>query len=654
MTQKQAWLKSHVNGPLLVAFVCLLLFLTGLYASALHFGLIWDDPKWYMNAVGKSAAELLLPSTNYQFYRPGLMIYNHQFINGDGTLDVYLLHWAQICWYLLTLVMIFGISRKVGFGRWAAFMVVVLSALHPFAYQSVAWEAPGQTLAAVFLSAAWVLYLIGRARSQTGLFILSAISFLIAMSIHETAVALAAMPLLLEFAIRIQKNAWPDILNSWRHPWQNGWGWALVYLVLAMLFFGLWLIVPKEGGITGLFWDMRNYAYMLQGFVLAFASSTLANWAASEWHLLIAWVLLTLALWSLAIYRKRGTLAAIGLIWALLGIAPSLVGLPFSYVSIASRLFYTAIPGVAWLWVCALWPKSQKSWSITAVFGIAVLLMAAAFGLYTTVGFKQLYAEGTAHMNEMVAALAEENRSYLFLNFPDRYRLKEDPLAVGYWGVTLAPVVVDLAEFPALLHGSESQTVSRSMPWLDEEARNNGPYVVDMRGIITQPNDLYQLAATQDGVYVTRYDEAGNFTLRYAGSLSKWDGDVCGTVVFDDTICLEEIQLIPAYDELIVRTAWWTSKPLPPHLTLFTHLRQPGSPPAAQADNDSWQGALPLANWQPGDLILDERHLPLPDNGDNWQVAVGIYNWVSSERLAGLTDEERPLLDNAFVLPVEQ
>ncbi|MCZ7674530.1 MAG: hypothetical protein M5U34_49090 [Chloroflexi bacterium] len=92
----------------------------------------------------------------------------------------------------------------------------------------------------------------------------------------------------------------------------------------------------------------------------------------------------------------------------------------------------------------------------------------------------------------------------------------------------------------------------------------------------------------------------------------------------------------------------------PPHLTIFTHLGQPGSPPAAQADSDSWQGALPLANWQPGDLIIDERRLPLPPDEGEWQVWLGVYNWVTGERLTAQDEAERPLPNNIVVIPLPQ
>ena len=658
MLRSKSLTRTPANGPLLVAFIALLLFLTGLYGSALRFGLIWDDPEWYMRVVGKSIFDLMQPSTEFQFYRPGIMIYNRLFIKADKTIAVYVLHWAQIGWYLLNLALIFAISRKVGFPRWAAFMVVVLSALHPFVYQSVAWAAPGQPLAAVFLNTAWVLYLAGRRRGtvppRKRFIFLSALCFLLAMSINETAVPFAIIPLLLEIAVRIQQHDWRDIITSWRHPQQNGWISASVYLIMACIFIGVWLIVPREGGITGLFVDGRVYAYLLQGFVFAFASSKLSAWAANEWGLVAVWSAVTAALWLIAMTRKRGTLAAVGVVWAVVGIGPSLIGLPFSYVSIASRLFYTAIPGIAWLWVAAFWPTSAKRGSVSTIVGIAILVGMALFGLTVTLNSQRLYTKGISHLTEMGEALMGKNGAYLFINFPDRFRFKEEPLAVGYWGITLAPVVMDLAEFPAMTHGSDAHTISRSMPWLDEESRHAGPYEVDMRGIIIQPDELYRIAETQDGVYVSRYDAEGNFDLQYAGALLEGEGGVCETAVFDKSICLQDAQFIPEGDELIVRTSWWTNTPLPPHLTLFAHLGQPDAPPLYQVDGNSWQKTLPLANWQPGDLIVDERRMPMPPDLDKFHISLGIYNWVSGERLAGVDAGERPLPYNAYTTQIEK
>ncbi|MBP7045505.1 MAG: hypothetical protein KBE23_22330, partial [Chloroflexi bacterium] len=64
-----------------------------MYAPALKFGLIWDDPEWFGRVVGIGWGELLRPFPDYQFYRPGTMLYNRLFFGADGLLHVYALHW---------------------------------------------------------------------------------------------------------------------------------------------------------------------------------------------------------------------------------------------------------------------------------------------------------------------------------------------------------------------------------------------------------------------------------------------------------------------------------------------------------------------------------------------------------------------------------
>jgi hypothetical protein len=77
-------------------------------------------------------------------------------------------------------------------------------------------------------------------------------------------------------------------------------------------------------------------------------------------------------------------------------------------------------------------------------------------------------------------------------------------------------------------------------------------------------------------------------------------------------------------------------------------------PPVAQADGHSWQETLPLAVWQPGDLIVDERQFTLPPGSESYPVSIGIYNWVTGERLSIVDAEERPFTDNIYVIPTSK
>jgi hypothetical protein len=212
------------------------------------------------------------------------------------------------------------------------------------------------------------------------------------------------------------------------------------------------------------------------------------------------------------------------------GVLPSLIGLPYSYLSLSPRTLYYAAPGVAWLVLGAFWPSERRSvrgWPsyLASAVGLAVLGLIAVGSVRQVADFQALYATGATHLQAAVAVMAEEvekvagNGRFLFINFPDRYAPKASPYPFGYWGVTLAPVVVALDEFAALQEGGTAQSASWAMPWIDETARANGPFQIDMRGVITPPEELYRLAADNQAIWLTNYDENGRFTLHHAGNL---------------------------------------------------------------------------------------------------------------------------------------
>jgi hypothetical protein len=650
---------SRSRNWLLVWFVVFLLLVVGIYAPAVRFGLIWDDPEWFGRSVGVSWEKLILPFEDYQFFRPGNMIYNRLFVGGDGTFLIFEMHVAQLALHVLNVSFVFTISRRVGFARWMAFMAAMIFAWHPFGHQAVAWAAPGQPLAAVLCFSAWVFYLAGRGgvREQFRwqrpfLLLLSLFLFLLAVSTHESSVPLAVMPLLFELALRLQSQSWPDVAQSWRYPLRLGWVWPLLYVGAALLFMIVWALMPREGGITGVYLDFLVFAYYLQGFVFPAAGPEVMAFFGGGTAVSLFWLALAGALWALAVYRGRGILATTGILWAGVALLPALLGLSFSYVGFAPRLFYAAAPGAAWVWVAALWPSEQRGRSVAGVLGLALLGAVVLVGVRQVWYFQRLFEPGTRLMTDMAAELSEKNGRYLFLNFPDRYRLKEQPFALGYWGVTLAPVVMDLADFPALLTGSAAQTTSRSMPWLNESERGEGSILVDMRGEIVHPEDLLDLAREYDGVYLTQLDIDGNFALRYAGSVSARPDADCGIARFEDALCLHKVDIFEQNGDLHVRTAWWTETDLPSQLTLFLHLGQSGTPPLTQVDGDTWYKALPLNAWRPGDLIIDERVLPMPKEQAGLRFAIGVYDWVSGERWPGVDADKRPLPDGILVWPL--
>lgn len=650
-------------GPYLV----LLMMMVGtavFYAPSIHYGIFWDDPIWYGHAVGKTWWQTLLPSTDFQFYRPLTMLYVWLFMRPDGTFAFAWQHALQIGLHLLNAILAFLITSRLGLSRWAGVAVSLLVASYPFAFQAVAWAAPQQPIVGLWQTAAWLAYLAARPLGELGTgdwrledkrkhwFFASLLFFLLALLMQESSVAVAFVPLLYEVLLRQKISGWRSFWEAASAPCQTGWGWALAYVALAGVYGTIWLAVPRQAGITQLALETETAVYLLQGLVYPLvgrpAGYQLSLPVSLFWGITAA---ASVVLLGLAIKHKRGRLALFALIWAVLSQVPAFVGLEFSYVELASRLLYAAALPVGLLWVAALWPlPPMRRWLVW--LGPLLIVLIAGQSVWLMRGMARDFERGTSHLDEAITVMANGNGRFLFINFPDRYQVKNPPYPFGYWGLTLAPVVVDLADFVPLVGGSgrlggTAVSTSYSMPWLDLAEREAGPYRVDMRGVIVQPNELVQLTADGAAVYVSRYGVDGRFQLQSAGGLGGMAELASCLAQFGEAICLHSVNFAMNEAEIEVALVWSTERPLSPNQTIFLHLGQPGQPPLAQADGDSWRGLLPLADWPAGRLITEYRTLPrLPDR-DGLVLQIGVYNRETGQRL--LTDTAV----DSFSLPLD-
>lgn len=637
------------------AALALLLVTTWFYALSLGFGFMWDDPLWYGRVVGKSFVELISPMPDFQFYRPATMLYNRLFLNPDATFSAPLMHAAQVGWHLLNVALVVALCRRLRLGSWSALAAGALVAWYPFSYQAVAWAAPQQPMALALQNGAWLAYLGARnMQRRRWLAGLSLLLYLTALFVQESTTILAVLPLLIEWVLRRRclENTQATTPGRRPIPWL-----ALLYPLIAAAFGVLWLQVPRQASITGLSLERKVAAYLAQGFAFPLLGwpGAYATDPAIAPETVLGITGLTLGGLLLLSHRAgRGRQALLGLLWALLGIAPSAIGLQYNYVRLGPRLLTYAAPGAALLWACALLPTdhptARRLWRTIRAVMLALILLQCGRIL---ADFQRLYTAGAAHIAELVRSGSQEDERLLFVNFPDRYALERAPYPLGYWGLTLAPASVDLGAFPAMVTGRAAQTISCSSPWIDAEAREAGPYRIDMRGSVAPPDQLYRLAQEMDGVYLSRCHPDGSFALQWAGALiPQAPAPDCALARFGDILCLQEAQVDPQADRLDVTLTWLFLAPAQTHDTIFAHLGQPGSPPVTQADGDTWLGLIPLSTWQPGDTVREMRSLPLTREitADSYVVSVGVYNRITGERLPAATPAGDPLPDDALVI----
>jgi hypothetical protein len=664
------------HRPRLLAALGLLALLAAvlwIYLPAVNFGFIWDDPLWYGRVVDAPLGDLIRPMPDYQFYRPVLVLYNRLFVQPDHTLAIGALHALQIGWHVLQVILLFFLASRLGLPGWPALAAAGLVAFYPFSYQAVAWAAPSQPLAAALLVGAWLAYVLARQRREgrRPLFGLSLLLYVAALGVTESAATLAGLPLLLEWVLRRQGVP------------RQGWWWSLVYPLLAGGFGLLWLVVPRQSGFTALRFDPKVAVYLLQGIVFPWLGRPggYATGQSVSGGVILSLAVLTVAGLLVAAWAAgRLRTALLALAWALLPLIPPIAGLEYDYASLSPRLLHSAGSGVALLWATALLPVSslsgigesgrpakRRKWpSPTTIWRAAGLVLTGLILIQSgrlLSDFRQLYAAGTAHVAELVDAAPEKGGRLLFVNFPDRYARKRPPFPMGYWGLTLTPVVVDLGAFPGIATGKRPETSSYSMPWLDTDARDAGPYDIALRGEITPPETLYRAAYQADGVYLSRARADGTFRLDKAGGVRDGSPDdaitpgaTCKLAVWEEAACLQSLQIERRDAGLVLTSTWLSLAPAGPHTTLFAHLGPPGEEQIiAQSDGDAWLGMLPPSVWQPGDTIWERRLIPLPDSvpPGPYIVRVGMYDWVTGQRLVATTPAGEPLPGNAFNLKLQ-
>jgi hypothetical protein len=120
-------------------------------------------------------------------------------------------------------------------------------------------------------------------------------------------------------------------------------------------------------------------------------------------------------------------------------------------------------------------------------------------------------------------------------------------------------------------------------------------------------------------------------------------------VVFDDHIHLERYR-IEASDTTWTLTLYWRTETLPlGDYVLFVHAMKAGEL-LAQADEQPNGGLSPTWSWWPGELVVTNTTLTLPDSGNTPdELYVGMYRYPSLERLDVVQNGETTSDNRALV-----
>jgi hypothetical protein len=269
--------------------------------------------------------------------------------------------------------------------------------------------------------------------------------------------------------------------------------------------------------------------------------------------------------------------------------------------------------------------------------------------------FAVLYQDGSRLMEAILYAsrTADDGARLLFVNVPDRFEYRAPAYPLGYWGMLLAPVSQDLADFVGLATGLHVETRSLSdLPLLAGPVAAS-PYRVNTRGSDAHASEtLYESARWAGHVFLTQYAPDGRLSLIEAGDIVPAASAQTRLAQIGHIAALARADAHVDSEGAIELTLEWQSLAAAgPNDTVFIHLFDADDQLVAQADGDSLQGLIPLSAWRPGDLIRDERLLmpdsPLPAGA--YQIRTGFYDRATGQRYPAQDAQGNPAPDDSIV-----
>jgi hypothetical protein len=352
------------------------------------------------------------------------------------------------------------------------------------------------------------------------------------------------------------------------------------------------------------------------------------------WDLAVIWlvalVALSIAAWVL---RRAGQwrLLAIALAWTFLAALPSIVALPFPYVSVSQRLLYASGPAAALLWgvVCAAAgglvqsPAAQKA--LTAGLALLVGLVPALY-VRREVGLHELALQP---LGELAAiGQRESGGRHLVLNPPNWVNYKHPWYALGQEGVSVAADYVDLDRLIRVNSGTQTRFVSATFPGIKTEP---DLYYYSTIGEDTpwDHTTMSARAARHDQVWLTAYDD-NEIAVTSLGHIRAGQEAVPDRYIarFADRVFLMTADLEPESEAVraTVKLVWRYLGELP-EATVFRHVLDCEGQMLGQGDGFALGGTLPFEGLDPGNEILDTRQIALdpPASPGCYILSVGLY-----------------------------
>ena len=632
--------------PLLLTFV--------LYWTTLTQPYFWDDAPHYDFATTRTFLQIWTDVRGLSYYRPATFtLYKILFELlpvGATTIPhifILLVHTAN-GWLVgnLTRRLLQG-SEKADETPWflglttsdvAGLLAALLFVSYPFAVLPVSHFAAVMHPLVTMFTISTTLSALVYASSHRRRWLVTAIALaLLAPFIHESGImagSVAAAVLL---------------IYNWSWAWKN-WKFVIVLPCTSGFFLLAWLIIPKTpntfewigwGGV------LASTTFFAQGptFPLQPLSRLVMDCLSQLdmgipltvvglpwWDLAVIWaVALTALLFSgLVLWRaRRLRVLAISLAWAFLVALPSIVVLPFPYVSVSQRLLYAGGPPAALLWatVCvSLGARARHSWARHAIALGAATLIAAVPVAY--IHREAVLHEFALHPLEQLATIGREypRERHLVVNPVNWINYKQPLYALGQEGVSVSAEYVDFDQLVRLNAGTTAEFVAVTFPPIKVELANHYHSTIGEE-IPWGAADPAAKTPEYDRLWLTAYSDE-SITVELVGSV--WPGlDIAPEeylASFDEKVYLIGAKL-DVQEETAIATLNWRCLDDLPGATVFCHVTDCTGKLLGQGDGFSVGRMLPFEGLGAGAQVNDVRHIDLNLlSGDGcYALSVGLY-----------------------------
>jgi hypothetical protein len=612
-----------LTNALLASFI----FLIGLalYWPLLHFTFFVEDPVDIGQVDGHSYAELMLLPNSNLYYRP-LMLVTMKLLQGNRSGYAPLpYHALDLGAHLVSAVLLYALACEWLRRRKVAFGAALLFLIYPIAFESAARAMSPHPLLMVFTLGALWAYTAGRQKNRPALVMLALALCTLGMLVQENGVLTPFMIVAIELFL------------LWQRRVERLTPLTLLFFVPVALFVLLWLSIPRAASTSlqlGL--QLSGALYLSQGLSFPFAGliSQTGGWGLAPMQQ--AGLALILALGTLAILCPRAARPQLLLAVTLWGIGVSLAWVTrnMAYLDVSPRLMYFSSFAAALAWATLIPPDWAERVRVRAWVGALVVLGVALQSLYTVAGQITLYRQGSALM-EQVVATGQSGEKLLFVNLPDRFTYRRPLYPLGYWGMLLAPVSMDVGDYVWLNTGTRVQTRSVSDFPLAADMLSKSPYLVNTRGSDAHASGtLYESVLWADETYLTTYRPDGSFALSLVGNISPTSSGQAAIGRVGEIAQVLGGTLEVHNTSLVANVIWRSLQPANPTDTLYVHVLDAGGRLVAQEDGDSLGGLIFPSAWRSGNEVQDRRTISLkaPLAPGTYRMTVGIYDRATATR----------------------